>query len=46
MIVSCGISSVVERQPSKLNVTGSSPVFRSEPSGSLYTQTHFVGEYL
>ena len=28
MIVSCGISSVVERHPSKLDVTGSNPVFR------------------
>ena len=25
---------MVERQPSKLNVTGSNPVFRSEPFGS------------
>ena len=25
---------MVERHPSKLNVTGSNPVFRSEPSGS------------
>ena len=26
----CGINSAVECQPSKLNVTGSNPVFRSE----------------
>jgi hypothetical protein len=36
MFSTCGISSVVERQPSKLNVTGSNPVFRSEPSGSKF----------
>ena len=29
MIVLCVISSVVERHPSKLDVTGSNPVFRS-----------------
>ena len=40
--LNCGISSVVERQPSKLNVTGSNPVFRSEPLGSFYTQTHRI----
>ena len=34
--INCGISSVVERQPSKLNVTGSNPVFRSEPFGSKF----------
>ena len=31
-----GISSVVERHPSKLDVTGSNPVFRSEPYKVLY----------
>lgn len=36
MIVLCGISSVVERHPSKLDVTGSNPVFRSEPYTVLY----------
>lgn len=29
---SCGISSVVERQPSKLNVRGSNPLFRLRTS--------------
>ena len=31
---SCGISSVVERQPSKLNVRGSNPLFRSREISS------------
>ena len=30
----CGVSSVVERYPSKLDVVGSNPILRSEPSGS------------
>ena len=40
MIVPCGVSSAVERYPSKLDVVGSIPILRSEPSGSLHTQTH------
>ena len=36
----CGVSSAVERYPSKLDVVGSIPILRSEPSGSLNIQTH------
>ncbi len=31
-----GVSSAVERYPSKLDVVGSIPILRSEPSGSLF----------
>jgi|688.fasta_scaffold407151_1 hypothetical protein len=37
-----GVSSAVERYPSKLDVVGSIPIPRSEPLGSLYTQTHRI----
>ena len=40
--LNCGVSSAVERYPSKLDVVGSIPILRSEPSGSLYTQIHRI----